>query len=174
MYEQKLSALTYFICYLLKCLQAQTTHEMLYKFNMFYLFVIHAVWLSWDNFTSNTLISSINIVSLHYAKHYDLYIWGQGESSRPSLRETKDKRPFSRDMNRSWCHCHTTSMMKLYGHWQQHKGKVKSSWPGLQLTWNSRQELVLQPMDPWMGAAAHSYAAAEVLGAMGCDQKALH
>ena len=38
---------------------------------------------------------------------------GKLKSSRPSLRETRDKRPLSRDPVRSWCHRHITSMMKL-------------------------------------------------------------
>ena len=35
------------------------------------------------------------------------------KSSRPSLRETRDKRPLGRDPDRSWCHRHTMSMIKL-------------------------------------------------------------
>ena len=39
------------------------------------------------------------------------------KSSRSSLRETRDKQPFGRDPERSWCHCYTTSMIKLF--WSQ-------------------------------------------------------
>ena len=36
------------------------------------------------------------------------------KSSQPSLRETRDKQPLGRDRDRSWYHCHTTSMIKLF------------------------------------------------------------
>ena len=36
---------------------------------------------------------------------------------RLSLRETRDKRPLDRESNRSWCHRHTTGMIKLF--WSQ-------------------------------------------------------
>ena len=61
------------------------------------------------------------------------------KSFRPSLRETRDKRPLDRESNRRWCHRHTMSMIKLF--WSQpmapwasgqHTGKVKSSRPSLQ------------------------------------------
>ena len=42
------------------------------------------------------------------------------KNSRPSLRETRDKRPLARNPDRSWCHRRTS---------------VKFSWS--------------QPMDPW-------------------------
>ena len=58
---------------------------------------------------------------------YKIYVQWKVESSRPNLRETRDKRPLSRDPDRSWCHRHTTSMIKLY--------------------WS-------QPMAPWASAAA--------------------
>ena len=45
-----------------------------------------------------------------------------------SLRETRDKRPLDKESNRSWCHCHTTSMKKLF--------------------WS-------QPMAPWASGAAY-------------------
>ena len=32
---------------------------------------------------------------------------GKVKSSRPSLRETRDKRPLDKDPGRSWCHHHT-------------------------------------------------------------------
>ena len=32
------------------------------------------------------------------------------KSSRPSLRETQDKCPLGRDLDKSWCHRHTTSI----------------------------------------------------------------
>ena len=56
------------------------------------------------------------------------------KSFRPSVRETRDKRPLNRESDRSWCHRHTTSIKSffdrslwLYGHRGQHTGKVKSS-----------------------------------------------
>ena len=39
------------------------------------------------------------------------------KSSRPSLYETQDKRSLGRDSDRSLCHRHTTSMIKLF--WSQ-------------------------------------------------------
>ena len=36
------------------------------------------------------------------------------KNSRPSLRETLNKRPLGRDPDRSWCHRHTTSMMERF------------------------------------------------------------
>ena len=48
--------------------------------------------------------------------------------SRPSLRKTWDKRPLSRDPDRSWCHRHTLSMIKV---------------------------LWLQSVAPWASAIAH-------------------
>jgi len=50
---------------------------------------------------------------------------GKVKSSQPSLHETWDKRPLGRELDRSWCLCHTMSM-GLHGHWRQHTGKVKS------------------------------------------------
>ena len=42
---------------------------------------------------------------------------GKVKSSQPRLRETLDKRPLGWDLDRSWCHRHTTSMIKLF--WSQ-------------------------------------------------------
>ena len=78
----------------------------------------------------------------HLDRLYGNYMYeGKVKSSRPSLREIRDKQPLGRDPYRSWCQCHTTSMIKLYGHcqwfhghWWQHTGKVKSSRPSLQPT----------------------------------------
>ena len=53
---------------------------------------------------------------------------GKVESSQPSLRETRDKRPLGRDTDMRWCQRHTTSMIKLI-------------WP--------------QPMFPWASAAEY-------------------
>ena len=39
---------------------------------------------------------------------------GNVKSSRPSLRETWDKRPLGRDPDRSWCDRHTISKIKIY------------------------------------------------------------
>ena len=79
-----------------------------------------------------------------YALETSFSMWfyeGGLKSSRPSLPETRDKRPLGRESDRSWCHRHTTSMMKLFGsspwlhgHRGQHTGKVKSSRPSLQRT----------------------------------------
>ena len=67
------------------------------------------------------------IIIISFFFNYHLYLlWTTYEdkvrSSRPSLRKTRDKRPLSRDPDMSWCHCHTTSLIKLF--------------------WS-------QPMDPW-------------------------
>ena len=53
---------------------------------------------------------------------------GDLKSFRPSLRETRDKRPLDKESKRSWCHRHTTSMIKLF--------------------WS-------QPMGPWASASAY-------------------
>ena len=39
---------------------------------------------------------------------------GKVKSSQPSLCETQDKQLLGRDLDRSWCHHHTTSMIKLF------------------------------------------------------------
>ena len=61
---------------------------------------------------------------------------GGMKSFWPTLCETQDKRPLVRELDSSSCHCHTTSMIKLFwtqprlhGHRAQHTGKVKSSRP---------------------------------------------
>ena len=51
-----------------------------------------------------------------------------------SRREARDRRLLSRDPDRSWCHSHTMSMIKLF--------------------WS-------QPMAPWTSAAAYECAAAQ-------------
>ena len=56
------------------------------------------------------------------------------KSFRPSLRETRDKRPLDRESNRSWCYLHTTCMIKLF--------------------WS-------RPMAPWTSAAAYECAATQ-------------
>ena len=59
---------------------------------------------------------------------------GDLKSSWPSITETWDKRPLGRELDRSLCHRHTTSIIKLlvrsswlHGHRRQYTGKVKSS-----------------------------------------------
>ena len=69
------------------------------------------------------------------------------KSSRPSLRETWDKRPLGSHPDRSWCHRHASvklfwSQPMSHGHRQQHTGKVKNSRPSVQPTWNSGQEAI--------------------------------
>ena len=44
------------------------------------------------------------------------FVRGQSKSSWPSLHETWDKQPLGRDPDRSWCHRHTTNMIKIFGH----------------------------------------------------------
>ena len=53
---------------------------------------------------------------------------GKVKSSQPNFCETRDKRPLGRESERSWCHCHIKSMVKLF--------------------WS-------QPMAPWASAAAY-------------------
>jgi len=53
---------------------------------------------------------------------------GKVKISQPSLSEIREKWPLGRDQDMSWCDRHTTSMMKL---------------------------LWLQPMAPWVSAAAY-------------------
>ena len=43
---------------------------------------------------------------------------GKVKSSRPSLRETEDKRPLGRDLDRSWCD-HHTSIKLLMDPWRE-------------------------------------------------------
>ena len=42
----------------------------------------------------------------------ELICEGGLKSFRPSLCETRDKRPLDRESDISWCHHHTTSMIK--------------------------------------------------------------
>ena len=42
------------------------------------------------------------------------YYEGGLKTYRPSLPETRDKRPLGKESDRSWCHRHTTSMIKLF------------------------------------------------------------
>ena len=74
-------------------------------------------------------------------------LWGQGESSRPSLRETRDKRPLGWDPDRSWCDRHTTEYDKAF---------------------------LFAAHDSIDWVAAHSYAAADFLGAMATTKNGLH
>ena len=39
------------------------------------------------------------------------------KKTKKNLRETRDERPLDRESDRSWCHRHTTSMIKLF--WSQ-------------------------------------------------------
>ena len=64
-------------------------------------------------------------------------------------RGTRDKRSLGRDTDRSWCHRHTTNIIKLF--WSQSLApwasaaanwQMKSSSPSTQPMWNSRQEAV--------------------------------
>ena len=62
------------------------------------------------------------------------------KSSRPSLRETRDKRSLGRDPDRSWCHRHTS---------------VKVSWSQSMGPWSEWQHTRMLPpmfMEPWATA----------------------
>ena len=74
------------------------------------------------------------------------------KSSRSSLRETRDKQPFGRDPERSWCHRYTTSMIKLF--WSKPmpfggsigQGEQFSAWP--------TTDLKLGTSGRWVGTRA--------------------
>ena len=69
-------------------------------------------------------------------------------SSLPyNRRETRDKRPLSRESERSWCHRHTTSVIKLF--------------------WS-------QPKAPWTSAVAYECAAAQFMDSWGASKKDLY
>ena len=72
--------------------------------------------------TSFATVPGSNSVYLPYVcfglklRHYQ----GKLKTSRPSLRETRDKRTLGRDPDRSWCHSHTSvklSWSKLMSPW---------------------------------------------------------
>ena len=90
--------------------------------------------------------------------HMKLYIYeDKVKSSRPSLREIRDKRPLCRDPDRSWCHRHTKSMIKLFV--AVHGimgigGSIWARWKLLGLAYNRRKLLVAaHAFTEW--AAAH-------------------
>ena len=67
-----------------------------------------------------TQIYSFNECKINYRNQFvTRYVTydGKVKSSQPSLYETRDKRPLGRHPDRSWCHRHTTSMIKLF--WSQ-------------------------------------------------------
>ena len=69
--------------------------------------------------------------------YFSNYYEGKVKSSRPSLRDTRDKRPLGRDPDRSWCHCYVSA---------------KLSWSQAMHPWTERQHthmLLLMSMDPW-------------------------
>ena len=83
--------------------------------------------------TKNTTITQFihNLYkSIIYQTEWSCVLYKGGlKSFRPSLHETRDKRPLGRKSERSWCHRHTNkSMIKLF-------------WP--------------QPMAPWALTAAY-------------------
>ena len=91
---------------------------------------------------------------IHIHTHTHIYIYmheGKVKSSRPSLRETRNKRPLGRDPDRNWCHRHTS---------------VKLSWSQPMYPWTERQHTrMMAPMsiELWAGftcvicASPHSY-----------------
>ena len=122
---------------------------------------------------------------------------GKVKSSQPSLCETLNKWPLDRDLDRSWCHCHTSSMIKLS--WLQptastdNRQNTRARWKVLELAYNWCETQDMQPlgrdpdrswchrhnsiklfwsqaMAPWTSAAAYEY----VHGAMGCQKKNLY
>ena len=84
--------------------------------------VQYVFWLG--NLTLNIVkMDSLNIQFHLFSIYYDCL-----KGSLPSLPDTRDRRPFGRESDRIWCHCHTTSMIKLFGS---------------------------QPMAPWASGAAY-------------------
>ena len=82
------------------------------------------------------LLRELNIIKEFYIVQFYIYE-GKVKISRPSLRETRDKRLLGRDLNRSWCHCHTS--LKLF--------LSQSMDP-----WSKRQHSRMLPsisMEPW-------------------------
>ena len=73
----------------------------------------------------------------------DITYGGKVKSSRPSLCEIREKRPLSRESDRSWCHRHTTSMIKLF--WSQPMAlwasgsSIRARWKVLGLAYNRRE-----------------------------------
>jgi hypothetical protein len=106
-----------------------------------------------------------------------MYIWGWSESSRPSLHETQDKWPLDRESDRSWCHRHTTSMIKLFLV-EAHDsmgigGSIWARWKVLSLAYNRCQ---IQDKRPLGKDPNRSWCHTRMLRPMsmepwGCDQK---
>ena len=78
-----------------------------------------------------------------------IWAWWKVLGLAYNRHETRGKQTLGRDPDKSWCHRHTTSMIKLIGrspwlheHRRQHMGMVKSSRSSLQSTWNSGQAVV--------------------------------
>ena len=67
------------------------------------------------------------------------------KTSRPSLSETRDKRPLGRDPDRSWCHLHTS--LKLF---------------------------CSQLMAPWISVTAYECAAAQSMDSRTATKKDFH
>ena len=80
------------------------------------------------------------LIMWHVEKNLDIFMRsykGGLKSSRPSLPQTRDKRPLGRESNRSWCHRHTTSMIKLFGHDSMDiGGSIRARWKVLGLAYN--------------------------------------
>jgi len=78
------------------------------------LCIVGVIWIKSENFS---YLLSITFI-------YE----GKVKISQPILHETQDKWPLGRELDRGWCHCHTTVVVKLFG---------------------------LQPMLPWASAASY-------------------
>ena len=60
-----------------------------------------------------------HIINEMFQPHGSLCQWEGHAHARArwkvlSLNETQDKQPLGTDLDRSWCHCHTMSMIKLF------------------------------------------------------------
>ena len=61
--------------------------------------------------------ASLKLYENKYEKDSHYIYEGGLKNSWPSIRKTQDKRPLDRQLDRSWCHRHTTSVIKLF--WSQ-------------------------------------------------------
>ena len=104
------------------------------------------------------------------------------------LHETRGKRPLGRDPDRSWCNRHMSTTKDFWLLPMANSSSTRARWNILGLA-HIRSDMKLGTSGRWIGprtgagvtakashgsmdwAAAHSYAAADVHGAMGCGQK---
>ena len=111
---------------------------------------------------------------------YTMFEGGQ-KSSRPNLRETRDKQLLGRYPDRSWCQHHTTSMIKFFlvaahGYNRRETRDKRPLGRDPVRSWCHRHTSVKAFLVAAHGSMnwVHSYAAADVLGSMGYDQESFY